>query len=168
MEADLPQEQLSERKNELRDAADIVPGAWLVLWAIRHRAGLLKRNEPADARFHDAFARNGVHDAAEAVEALVVIVGVTATRMIDVGCPHCPAVSADEYALVDACGVGARRGEWAARAILDGFLPPTAARHAARHAAAAGRALHVAGFGWRTPTQAECPSLRLAVESGLN
>jgi hypothetical protein len=150
------------------DTAELAPGAWLALWGLRYRAALLQARVPADTRFYDAFAANGVLTAARALDALVVALGAAATRPLDLRCPACPNLSADEALLLEACADGACFGAEAARRLTVEFLPPAAARIAAHFAAAAGAALGTAKLGWRAPTQAAHGWMRLAVAGGLN
>ena len=150
------------------DTAELAPGAWLALWGLRYRASLLQARVPADNRFYDAFAANGVLTAARALDALVVALGAAATRPLDLRCPACPNLSADEALLLEACADGAYFGAAAARRLTVEFLPPAAARIAAHFAAAAGAALGAAKLGWRAPTQAAHGWMRLAAAGGLN
>lgn len=150
------------------DTAELAPGAWLALWGLRYRADLLRARVPADNRFFDAFAANGVLTAARAIDALVVALGAAALRPLDVRCPACPSLSADEAMLLEACADGAHFGAAAARRLTVEFLPPAAARIAAQFAAAAGVALDTAKLGWRAPTQAAHGWMRLSIAGGLN
>jgi hypothetical protein len=150
------------------DTAELAPGAWLALWGLRYRAALLQAQVPADNRFFDAFAANRVLTAARALDALVVVLGAAALRSLDVRCPACPNLSADEAVLLEACADGMHFGAAAARRHTAEFLPPAASRIAAHFAAAAGNALAAANLGWRNPTQAAYGWTRLSLAGGLN
>ncbi len=150
------------------DTGMLAPGAWLALWGMRHRVGLMLRKQPCDARLHEAFEANRAGDAARALDALIVVLGVSAVRMLDVRCPACPRLSADEALLLEACADGARFGDRAALRLIVELLPPAAARIASIHAAATGRVLREAGLGWDSPTCANGRRIRLAPATGLN
>jgi hypothetical protein len=158
----------SEHSDPRIDTAELAPGAWLVLWGLRYRAALLQARVPADDRFFDAFAANGVLTAARALDALVVALGAAALRPLDLRCPACPNLSADEALLLEACADGAHFGAAAARRLTVEILPPAASRIAAHFAASAGAALEAAKLGWRTPTQAAQSWKRLSIVGGLH
>lgn len=148
-----------------RDPGEIAAGAALVLWGLRHRAGLMRQDKPADAQYHAAFIRNGVASAAYTLEALTWLIGTTATRSVDVRCVACPEISPDEAAVLDACA-RAIGGDGAAAA-LDAFLPPASMRLARGYAIAIAATLRDCGLGWNVLGRALVPGKRLAPASGL-
>lgn len=148
-----------------RDPGEIAAGAALVLWGFRYRAGLMRRDKPADAQYHAAFIRNGVASAAYTLEAMTWLIGTTATRSVDVRCVACPEISPDEAALLDACARAVEGdGEVAA---LAAFLPETSLRFARSYAIGIAASLRDVGLGWNAIGRALVPGKRLAPESGL-
>lgn len=148
-----------------RDPGDLAPGAALVLWGFRRRAALMLRDVPADGRYYDAFARNGVAAAAFTLDALTCVIGTAALRPVDVRCEACPEVSPDEAALLAACARAAE-GDPSAGA-LEPLLPPAALRFARAHVRGIAAVLAAAGLAWNSFGRPLAPGRRLAPESGI-
>jgi hypothetical protein len=127
-------------------AADLPPGARLVLWSMRYRVALLKRRRGPDALLEQVFRWNDADDALAPLDALVVLIARTATRGVEVRCPGCPGVAADEMTLIRACADGARDDERSAALRLSAMVPGPAASFAAAYAAGIGRTLAAAGL----------------------
>jgi hypothetical protein len=137
-----PETDGADARAALPAAADLPPGARLVLWSLRYRVALLKRRRGPDALLAQVFRWNDADDALAPLDALVVLIARTATRGVEVRCPGCPGVAADEMAILRACADGER----SAALRLSAMVPGPAASFAAAYAAGIGRTLTAAGL----------------------
>jgi hypothetical protein len=74
----------------------------VLLLAIRWWVAAIRRDEDPAVRLDLGLGRAGVPDAAPHVEALMRAIAHSARRQIEVNCPHCPSLSADEAQLLEA------------------------------------------------------------------
>tara|TARA_R110000772_G_scaffold268420_1_gene395413 strand:+ start:5872 stop:6330 length:459 start_codon:yes stop_codon:yes gene_type:complete len=76
-------------------------GEQLMLWAMRLWMRGLRDGTPDQAILRTGFKLAGVPDAHPALDGLMTIITTAATDTIDIRCPQCADISADEHLLMD-------------------------------------------------------------------
>ncbi len=146
--------------------ASLTPGARLLLWSLRYRVMLLRRQTEPDALLLDVLRSNRAEDLPGPLDRLVSLVGGLATRMVDVRCPACPATSPDEMALLGAVADAARGDDAAADRRLAGMLTETARRFAVAYVTGIARVLAHAGLPVAAPAPTPTRMVLRAVRDG--
>tara|TARA_R110001592_G_scaffold108135_1_gene302479 strand:+ start:253 stop:711 length:459 start_codon:yes stop_codon:yes gene_type:complete len=77
-------------------------GEQLMLWAMRLWMRGLRDGTPDQAILRTGFKLAGVPDAHAVLDGLMTVLTVAATDTIDIRCPQCADISADEHLLMDA------------------------------------------------------------------
>jgi hypothetical protein len=146
--------------------ASLAPGARLLLWSLRYRVVLLRRQTEPDALLLDVLRSNRAEDLLGPLDRLVSLVGGLATRMVDVRCPACTTASADEIALLGAVADAARGDDAAADRRFSGMLTDTARRFAVAYVTGMARMLAHAGLPVAAPARTPAATILRAVRDG--
>ena len=106
--------------------------AWLMAW---RQSGAAEGIAPAAPNAYrgiagEGFLRAGVPQAMELIDDIFQALAAAALRQIDLRCPHCAYLSADEALLLGAVAASQRQQHGIAWAALCTLLPPAAARGA--------------------------------------
>jgi len=115
--------------------------AQFVIWATRIWVAAVKRRESPSPMLDQAFAAAGATGALPHLHGLLRTLATAADRSIDIRCPNCAHVSADEAALVRLIGAFQRGAMGEAAMLLSDWLPPAAVRLAIDQACAMAMAL---------------------------
>ena len=146
--------------------ASLAPGARLLMWSLRYRVLLLRRQTEPDALLLDVLRSNQAEDLLAPLDRLVTLVGGLATRMVDVRCPACATASPDEMALLGAVADAARGDDPAADRRLAGMLTETARRFAIAYVTGIARVLAHAGLPAAAPAPTPTRTVLRAVRDG--
>lgn len=122
------------------------PASWLVLWSLRYWAVCYRQEKAAGPMLNDLFSRNQIADAVYPLNGLMQISAMTTKRSLDVRCPCCPKISADEHLMLRAVRESQRGDVEAVRTILRDWLPESAARMASHMVSGLAEILAGAGF----------------------
>lgn len=119
----------------------------LVVAVLRLWAAPLREPDRMHPHWQNGFLAADVgEDGLAAFDRLMRVVLATARHPLDLRCPHCPHLGEDEARLLDAVSLLQQRCHAEAAAIMDGWLPPSAARVAMPAAVALAVALGEAGL----------------------
>ena len=116
----------------------------------------------------EGFLRAGVPQAMELIDDIFQALAAAALRQIDLRCPHCAYLSADEALLLGAVAASQRRQHGIAWAALCALLPPAAARGALPALVSLALLLKEAKLVMAPLDAEKCaaPDLRLALAAG--
>lgn len=114
--------------HDCRAAVALDPQTQLVLWGLRVHAAGMRMGVPVSEPVRATFAQAMAEDAAGPLEALVVFIGRGAARTVEVKCPQCPDVTADERLLLRLLALYQAGRDLPALFEARGLLTPAAAR----------------------------------------
>ena len=119
----------------------LTTGEALIVWAIRHWVQSVKaRLDPRDL-LRCGFSTIEAEEVSDAVDRLLMLTLREATTVRDVGCLHCPTLGDGERDILEAVALSQRGRREEAMAVVQSWLPLSAALRAYDDIAAIGRAL---------------------------
>ncbi len=128
-DAALPHDHETGLRIEELDAA----GQFL-LWGMRSWLLAFRQSKDIPSAYRgiagEGFLRAGVPQAMELIDDIFQALAAAALRQIDLRCPHCAYLSADEALLLGAVAASQRKQHGISWAALTQLLPPAAARAA--------------------------------------
>ena len=117
------------------------PGEALIVWAIRHWVQSVKARLDPRELLRRGFATIEAEEVSDAVDRLLMLTLREATTVRDVGCVCCPTLGEGERDILDAVALAQRSRHDEALAVVESWLPPSAALRAYDEIAAIGTAL---------------------------
>ncbi|WPZ34295.1 hypothetical protein T8K17_24070 [Thalassobaculum sp. OXR-137] len=138
----------------------LTTGEALIVWAIRHWVQSVKaRLDPRDL-LRCGFATIEAEDVSDAVDRLLMVTLREATTVRDVGCLRCPTLGDGERDILEAVALSQRGRREEAMAVVQSWLPLSAALRAYDDIATIGRAL--TGVDMTVPVRRKsAPDIRL-------
>lgn len=127
--------------------SDIPFGEKLILWAVRFWVQSLKQEANTQEILRTGFQHAGAPRAHPALDDLMTVIATSAECSVDVRCPKCPSISADEQRLMGAIAAWQHDVDpSAADAFLSAWLPSAALRIARTPTAQLAQSLKCAGL----------------------
>jgi hypothetical protein len=122
------------------------PRQRFLLWAIRVWVGCYRARALPAAALSVAFGQVGLGEGAAALHLALKALAAGTRRPIDVHCPHCGGLSADEALLLEAIGAAQQGDEEGLRRRLSGLVAPAHVDRAATTIGELARMLAVGGL----------------------
>ena len=137
---------MPEKPHENDEIGSLLLGQRFLLWAIRQWVWTLKSKDEGHATLRDGFRQAGLEDGYFVIDELLAVLGSAAIKSIDIRCPRCPGISADEKALIAVIAALQKDDTSTSTGLLEGWLPPSVVWLAQRPAAQLARLMEGIGL----------------------